>query len=224
VIVEPSAWSSITFTDPAAVVTVRTAIERRALIWIVLELSTATAGPGAGSAVRVGTGDGVGLAVGLGLAEADGLGAGVPDGVELGVGVGPGAPVGVGVGWGVGAGVGVAVGAVEGVALGAGVAASGCAWLVGDGVGWCQHHQNQMGQGSAMPTPAAGWTAANAFCVMSPQVTATTAAAVHRANDERLIDLSLIVAPPTPGADGGTGVCYTSRWLVTCAGAGAGRS
>jgi hypothetical protein len=116
--VEPFATSSITFTGPAAVLTVRTARDRRPPSWIVSELSTATAGPGAGSAARAGTGAGVaggaGVVAGFAEAEAEGEGAGF----TLGVGAGLGAGVAVG--------LGVEVAAGEGLVEGAGAASAGC--------------------------------------------------------------------------------------------------
>jgi hypothetical protein len=148
--VEALATSSITFTEPAAAVfTVRTAIERRPVIWIELELRIATSGPGAGSAERVGTGvadgAGVGLADGFAVAEAEGLGEGDP------LGDGPGL-VGATVGAGVGPGAVVGVGLVGAVAAGPGTAALGD----GEGLGGVQHHQNQIGQPVSMLTPVAG--------------------------------------------------------------------
>jgi hypothetical protein len=182
VIVEPSATSSITFTEPAAaVVTVRTAIERRPVIWIEFELSTATSGPGAGSAERVGAGDGVadgvGVAEGFAVAVADGVGVGAPDGPGAGV---VGATLGVGAG--VGAGVGVGLG--ETVAATCGAAPPG----LGDAL---QHHQNHQGQPASWLTPVVGCTAANADWVVNPKAATATASAAHRLIDDRLIDLSL---------------------------------
>jgi hypothetical protein len=188
--VEASATSSITFTEPAAVVTVRTAMERSPVIWIVFELSTATSGPGAGSAVRVGTGDGVAEGVGVGLApgfaeaEADGLGAGVPDGAGAGV---VGATLGVGAGVGAGVGVGVGLGATVAATRGPAPVGLGD----GDGLGGLQHHQNHHGQPASSLTPVVGWIAANADWVVSPKAATATASAAHRLIDDRLIDLSL---------------------------------
>jgi len=148
--VEAFATSSITFTEPAAAVfTVRTAIERRPVIWIELELRMATSGAGAGSALRVGTGvgvaegAGVGLAAGVAVAVAAGFGERVP--LDDGAGV-----VGTTVGAGVGAGV------AEGV--GPGVVAACCAVALGDGegLGGVQHHQNQIGQPVSTLAPVAG--------------------------------------------------------------------
>jgi len=188
VIVEAPATSSITFTGPAAVFTLRTAMEDRPVIWIACELRTATSDPAAGSAARVGTGLGVadgvgeGLAPGFAVPDADGLGVGVPVGLGLGLAGDAGVALGPAVGPGAAVGVGPAADAgCPGVAVGLGD---------GLGLGCVQHHQNQIGHHS-MLTPVLGWPAAKADWVVRPMAATASTTATHRLIDDLLIDLSL---------------------------------